>query len=547
MKKHVLMRRLTLIMLMFVSSVFCFGQIYVKQTATGSADGSSWDNAYGNSQLGTAITSAAGKTVYVAASTTNYSISTTIPINTNVSVIGGFPASSTGTDISQYNPGANITKITGTPTYLFSIASASNATSVTLKGLEIYSAPKGVLSVNNASKLATLNLTDLNVYNNSQNTNTGATIDLTELSSTSLVVNVQTSTFTSNTGVRAGVFYIYNTKGTVNIDNCIFKTNSYSVGSTSNSAGAIWMENGGKLNITSTCFTKNKAYSDGGALSVKSVTSATISSSSFYANEANSSGQGGAINNFETNLTISNSQFQSNTALYGTAVYVYGDKTAITDSDFYTNNGTSSSDGAVSFKEVSSVASYSITRGTFANNSRGGVIVNSGTLTIRNAKFLSNAAFGAKKVSGSLKVYDSYFRGVATTNALINADTSSNNDIASAAVSIPAIFLQACCLNTQPSIAGTANTCSVGVSTLATPTTDFPSNKHNAFIGIESATKGMVITRTTSGSITAANLVPGMLIYDTNDKCVKLYSTLKGASSPTWHCISKLCVKYLTQ
>ncbi len=61
----------------------------------------------------------------------------------------------------------------------------------------------------------------------------------------------------------------------------------------------------------------------------------------------------------------------------------------------------------------------------------------------------------------------------------------------------------------------------------------WPGNVPNGFIALESKNKGMVITRTTSASIAVP--VEGMLIYDTTDKCFKLYN------GSAWKCITRSC------
>lgn len=65
------------------------------------------------------------------------------------------------------------------------------------------------------------------------------------------------------------------------------------------------------------------------------------------------------------------------------------------------------------------------------------------------------------------------------------------------------------------------------------PGTGWPGNIPNGFMALESKDKGMVITRTTSASI--LNPVEGMLIYDTVDKCFKLYN------GNIWKCITRSC------
>lgn len=61
----------------------------------------------------------------------------------------------------------------------------------------------------------------------------------------------------------------------------------------------------------------------------------------------------------------------------------------------------------------------------------------------------------------------------------------------------------------------------------------WPGNVPNGFLALESNNKGLVITRTTSANI--ALPVEGMLIYDTTDKCFKLYN------GTTWNCIVRSC------
>lgn len=72
-----------------------------------------------------------------------------------------------------------------------------------------------------------------------------------------------------------------------------------------------------------------------------------------------------------------------------------------------------------------------------------------------------------------------------------------------------------------------------GISTKRIQDSAWPKSIPNGFIALESSEKGMVITRTTSTKIKAP--IEGMLIYDTQDNCVKLYN------GTTWSCIKKSC------
>lgn len=75
-----------------------------------------------------------------------------------------------------------------------------------------------------------------------------------------------------------------------------------------------------------------------------------------------------------------------------------------------------------------------------------------------------------------------------------------------------------------------------GISNLAGFANGWPGNVPNGFIAIESTNKGFVITRIQNvGVIPVANLVEGMLVYDIDAGCVKLYNGTK------WNCIAKSC------
>lgn len=84
--------------------------------------------------------------------------------------------------------------------------------------------------------------------------------------------------------------------------------------------------------------------------------------------------------------------------------------------------------------------------------------------------------------------------------------------------------------------AASNNNTRVGINTQASAASTWPQSIPNGFIALESQNKGMVITRTTAASISTANLVEGMLIYDNTDNCIKLYN------GTTWHCIQRICI-----
>ncbi|MXV38818.1 hypothetical protein GO491_09075 [Flavobacteriaceae bacterium Ap0902] len=73
----------------------------------------------------------------------------------------------------------------------------------------------------------------------------------------------------------------------------------------------------------------------------------------------------------------------------------------------------------------------------------------------------------------------------------------------------------------------------IGITTLNRNSSDWLPKEKGAYIALESDTKPFVITRTTSSKI--ENDVEGMIIWDTQDQCMKLYN------GTSWNCIEKGC------
>jgi len=99
---------------------------------------------------------------------------------------------------------------------------------------------------------------------------------------------------------------------------------------------------------------------------------------------------------------------------------------------------------------------------------------------------------------------------------------------------------------TQPGATGTPDGFTkVGISTLASQTSNWPEYIPNGWITMESKTLGFVITRVqhvgggTNGAPTPADSIEdpqdGMLVYDIDDACVKLFN------GTIWNCIERSC------
>lgn len=88
----------------------------------------------------------------------------------------------------------------------------------------------------------------------------------------------------------------------------------------------------------------------------------------------------------------------------------------------------------------------------------------------------------------------------------------------------------------KPGATGTPEITKIGISTReAKSTPNWPADINNGFIALESNDKGLVITRTTDPEISITNPVDGMIVFDTDEVCLKIYDGTK------WSCINQTC------
>lgn len=66
-------------------------------------------------------------------------------------------------------------------------------------------------------------------------------------------------------------------------------------------------------------------------------------------------------------------------------------------------------------------------------------------------------------------------------------------------------------------------------------TNNWPQDVNNGFLTLESNDKGFVITRISDPETAITQPVEGMIVYDTNDNCIKLYN------GTSWNCIQQTC------
>ncbi|MGB9977628.1 beta strand repeat-containing protein, partial [Methanobacterium sp.] len=242
-------------------------------------------------------------------------------------------------------------------------------------------------------------------------------------------LTVINSTFLNNTVISTNdstmggaIFNI----GNLSVKNSNF-TNNVAVTSAGDSnvtaGGAI--SNMGILNITGSIFTHNKANSInaigiGGAIS--NTGKMDVSNSKFINNDASGDGNsmGGAISNYGT-ITFKNSTFSGNIADYGGAIYNYNGNISITGGNFTANT-------AINGGVIVNYGNLNISGSNFLNNTAngaednsmgGGVIANIGNLTVTGSTFTGNIADYGGAISN--------FGGTSTKPVKISSSTFTHN------------------------------------------------------------------------------------------------------------------------
>jgi CSLREA domain-containing protein len=166
--------------------------------------------------------------------------------------------------------------------------------------------------------------------------------------------------------------------GTLTLTNCIISNNN-----TSNEGTGVF--NQGSLTVLNSSFLNNTSNSYGGGLSHRFGSFLSISNSTFSGNSATTGG--GAIDLSNPNVTISNTTFNNNSAGFGGAITMAANANLI-NCTFTNNTAGSFSSGAVL---VYNNITAGITNSTFAQNSVGGIGVESGSLlTITNTIVAGN-------------------------------------------------------------------------------------------------------------------------------------------------------------
>ncbi len=399
-----------LALLLLVSTV-SYGQVFVKEGATGS--GASWDDATGTVPTGSLV---ANSKIYIAAG--NYPIDTETDLREDgILIQGGFPTTAHGTDISGYNPLANITTLTRTGTggnrrfYKGSSRSADVAKVIEVKGIRFTGAHDNgslfyltsgygiyrftdvtgydMTSTNGVIYLTTFNggsvtVRNSNFYGNTATADGGVIYHSTDNNNAKLIISG--SSFTNNKADHGGALYI--TSINDGADAVLIENSSFCSNTTTKYGGAIY-QTGSRITINGSTFSNNISPVGyyGGAIFC-TTSQLTIDGSAFYANE---SGAGGAI--------YSTTWYDGNVNKLSNSIF-YGNKATDTGNAAGTNGG-----GAMAINANSNA--WDISNSKFVNNqvlapSWGGAISHyDATTNLTNCLFFNNTKGGDATILGS--------------------------------------------------------------------------------------------------------------------------------------------------
>ena len=364
---------------------------YIKETAIGKKDGTSWDNAGDITTLlkliGNEITEGIpynGNTncmrldnakIYIAAG--EYDIPTTLgkdylslgdkwgydkkaPTH-KTEIFGGFPANATGKDITTRDVDAYPTKFVNPykaqNNRVFNV-NATTISDLTFDGITFTkSSTAGTVDTGRGRIMlctkaegnitfSNCRFTDLNTSGNMG----GAAIDIRQASSSEFIMNFNECKFTNNSCTNAssygGVIMLEpdTENATVNINGCTFTSNTTAVTNTTDNksrGGAIFAA-AGTINIDGTTFTGNQSGNYGGAIYADRNACINLTESIFTNNTAS---YGGAIHTSGIKYNVNQCSFDSNSARRGGAISNEIGILIVNESSFTNNGHTNNANG----------------------------------------------------------------------------------------------------------------------------------------------------------------------------------------------------------
>lgn len=159
----------------------------------------------------------------------------------------------------------------------------------------------------------------------------------------------------------------------------------------------------------------------------------------------------------------------------------------------------------------------------------------------------SDTGSSVLSVGSGLGNYQWYKNGTAITNATNNSYAIPSADTNPAEYNVIISVPGGCTLYSnviktyecpcyKPGATGTPLQTGIGISTRAEKSSaNWPSDVNNGFVALESNDKGLVITRMPNPETAITSPVDGMLVFDTDDVCLKIYNGTK------WSCINQTC------
>lgn len=340
------------------SSMHSYGQTFVKSDATGSSDGTSWENAY--ESVDKALANVSSGEIWIAAGTYHPAPDTSFTISNNISMYGGF--NGTESTLAERNPAVNETILSGdlndddiqndftvnkSDNVLHVINIASTSGTIVIDGFSIIGGH-------------TQDDPDLDIYQRA-----GAAIYALS------PVVIENCAFYNNFGRSGASIYFPAESSGSSVSNSSFKWNS-----TSAQSAGILVANADGCSIVNCEFSNNRTVR--GALYALRSNNVQISDCTFSFN-TNTDGPGGAIWNFgSVGMAINNTIFESNKANNGGAI-------------FYSGAELMNLEGAGNF--VISGCTFSKNEATASSFGVGGAIRNSdGSYTLNDCIFSENSA-----------------------------------------------------------------------------------------------------------------------------------------------------------
>ncbi|MEM8899164.1 MAG: choice-of-anchor Q domain-containing protein, partial [Bacteroidota bacterium] len=281
-----------------------FSRLYVDTDATGSEDGSTWDNSFVDLQEALSFARSCdeveeiwiAKGTYFPSQTAN--TDETFMLVSGVSIYGGFSGSETA--ISQRDINANETILSGFIDCNDDNTSCDQRSDVVVVGEDL--APGTIIDG--------LTITGGNngqFISNNVNGSNGAGMILRVSNSAEICEpTLQNLTIRGNRNIAGNGGGLFISNASPVIDNCLF-TNNFSVPD----GGGIYVDGDRDLTITNTTFSFNSCDDAGGAIAAE-IPNITVENCVFYRNFAETSGGGGIATGLGTNLIIRNSTFHLN-------------------------------------------------------------------------------------------------------------------------------------------------------------------------------------------------------------------------------------------